>query len=55
MVGMVQFTGPTAESSSSPKPEEEDTLSASEELSAWSGESPSIRGMDSSDEGTEES
>lgn len=38
-----------------PSPEEEDSLSAREEESAWSLDSPSIRGIDSSEEGTDES
>lgn len=38
-----------------PRPEEEDSLSATEQLSAWSCDSPSIKGMESSDEGTDES
>lgn len=38
-----------------PSPEEDDSLSAREEESAWSFDSPSIRGIDSSEEGTDES
>lgn len=41
--------------SSSPRPEEDDTLSVSEDVSVWSAESPSMRGRDSSEEGTDES
>lgn len=44
-----------ANQSALPSPEEDDSLSAREEESAWSCESPSIRGMESSEEGTEES
>lgn len=39
----------------SPSPEEDDSLSAREEESAWSCDRPSIRGMESSEDGTEES
>lgn len=45
----------TAGGSSSPNPEEDDTLSVKEDESARSGESPSISGIDSSDDGTDES
>lgn len=38
-----------------PSPDEDDSLSAREEESAWSFDSPSIRGIESSEEGTEES
>lgn len=38
-----------------PSPEEDDSLSAKEEESAGSLDSPSIRGMESSEEGTDES
>lgn len=38
-----------------PSPDEDDSLSAREAESAWSCDSPSIRGMDSSDDGTDES
>lgn len=41
--------------SSSPNPEEDDSLSAREAESAWSCDRPSNRGMDSSEEGTDES
>lgn len=38
-----------------PRPDEDDRLSVSEDVSVWSVESPSIRGRDNSDEGTDES
>lgn len=38
-----------------PRPEEDDSLSAREDESAWSLDSPSIRGMESSEDGTDES
>lgn len=38
-----------------PSPEEDDTLSVKEVESARSGESPSISGIDSSEDGTDES
>lgn len=55
MVAMAQRRELTAGGSSSPSPEEDDSLSAREEESAWSGDRPSMRGMDSSEEGTDES
>lgn len=45
----------TAGGSSSPNPEEDDSLSAKEEESTWSCDRPSISGMESSEDGTEES
>lgn len=51
----LQRSDVTAGGSSSPSPEEDDSLSAREEESAWSCDSPSIRGMESSEEGTDES
>lgn len=39
----------------SPNPEEDDSLSAKEEESTWSCDRPSISGMESSEDGTEES
>lgn len=41
--------------SSSPKPDDEETLPVMEDVSVWSVSSPSIKGKDSSDEGTDES
>lgn len=38
-----------------PSPEEDDSLSAREEESAWSCDSPSIWGIESSEDGTDES
>lgn len=38
-----------------PKPDDDDSLSASDEESACSWDSPSIKGMDSSEDGTEDS
>lgn len=45
----------TSVQTASPKPEEEDSLSAREEESTWSCDRPSISGMESSEDGTEES
>lgn len=45
----------TSVQTASPKPEEDDSLSAREEESTWSCDRPSISGMESSEDGTEES
>lgn len=45
----------TSDQTVSPNPEEDDSLSAREEESTWSCDRPSISGMESSEDGTEES